>query len=297
MDMNWDDIRYFLTVSRTNSFAGAASRLLVTHSTVSRRITALESSLSTTLFLRTEKGCRLTPAGEALLPHAEKLEATMIELEESAHNKDSQLSGSVRIGAPDGLGNCFLATHITEFLKIHPQLEIELIAVPMYYSLAKREVDILITLTKPTAGNVISRKILDYNFGLFASKEYIKNHGEIKSEDDLIHHNKVDYIQDLVYDKNFNLLIEFAPGQNTRFRSSTIISQMFAISSGACVGVLPYFMARTNPELVQILPELSAERSFWLQVAPDSRHIARIRATIDYIISQMEANSELFLSM
>ena len=135
MNWDWDDLRFFLSVCRTNSFVAAAGRLHVTHSTVSRRITALENALNTQLFLRTEKGCRLTPAGEALLPYVEKLETTVMNLDESIHGKDSQLSGTIRIGAPDGLGNCFLAKHLGEFHKQHPHLEVELIAVPMYYSL------------------------------------------------------------------------------------------------------------------------------------------------------------------
>ncbi|NIP48546.1 MAG: LysR family transcriptional regulator, partial [Phycisphaerae bacterium] len=74
MNQDWDDLRFFLAVCRGSSFVAAATRLHVTHSTVSRRITSLENNLNTQLFLRTEKGCRLTPAGEALLPYAEQME-------------------------------------------------------------------------------------------------------------------------------------------------------------------------------------------------------------------------------
>ena len=297
MNRNWDDLRYFLAVCRTSSFVAAAARLNVTHSTVSRRITALEESLSTRLFLRTEKGCRLTPAGEALLPYAETLETTITGLEETLAGKDSQLSGTIRIGAPDGLGNCFLATHLGAFQKRHPHLEIELIAVPMYYSLTKREIDILITITKPTSGNIVARKITDYRLGLFAARSYLEQHPPIVRQDDLAGHEMVDYIEDLLYDENLKFLHEFAPGHRARFRSSTVIGQMNAVVAGAGIGVVPYFMAHSEPTLVPVLPELSIERWFWLQVNPDSRQLARVRATIDYIVSHIEANRELFLSL
>jgi len=297
INKNWDDMRFFLAVCRTYSFVAAATRLHVTHSTVSRRISALEASLETQLFLRTEQGCRLTPAGEALLPYAEQLETTVMNLEEQVSGKNSQLSGTIRIGAPDGLGNCFLATRLGEFQKWHPHLEIELIAVPMYYSLTKREIDILITITKPTSGNIIARKITDYRLGLFAAEKYLESHPKISRQEDLAGHETVDYIEDLLYDENLKFLAEFAPANKARFRSSTVVGQMNAVSAGAGIGVVPYFMAQTEPTLIPILPELYTERWFWLQVNPDSRQMARVRATIDFIVSQIEENKAMFLSL
>lgn len=297
MYQNWDDLRYFLAVSRTNSFAGAAARLHVTHSTVARRITAMEESLNTTLLIRTEKGCRLTPAGEELLPYAEELETTIMNLEEQVHGEDSQLSGTVKIGAPDGLGNCFLTRHLGEFQRQHPKLEIELMPVPMYYSLHKREVDILISITKPTSGNIVSRKISNYRLGLFASEEYLATHDKISSKSDLNGHTMVDYIEDLLYDDDLRFLNELSPGTKADFRISTVIGQMNAVLSGAGVGVIPYFMAYNEPDLVPVLPELSIERRFWLQVNPDSRQLARVRTTIDFIINSIESDKDIFLSL
>ena len=138
MNQNWNDIRFFLALSRRNSFVSAANQLKVTHSTVSRRISALEASLQTKLFLRSEKGCRLTAAGELLLPLAEELEKTALKFSEHISGKDNQLSGTIRIGTPDGLGNCFLASRLCNLQSKNPSLEIELVAVPMYYSLSKR---------------------------------------------------------------------------------------------------------------------------------------------------------------
>jgi DNA-binding transcriptional LysR family regulator len=155
--MNWVDIRYFLTLCQAHPFFSAAAALKVTHSTVARRISALETALQTQLFQRTEKGCQIPPAGEALLPHAENLESIVMNLEERVSGKDSQLSGCVRVGTPDGIGNSFLAPRLDRFQNRHPALEVELIPVPVYYSLSKREIDILITVKRLTAGNYVVR--------------------------------------------------------------------------------------------------------------------------------------------
>ena len=296
MSQNWDDMRYFLALCRTDSFVAAASELKVNHSTVSRRISALENALQTQLFQRTGKGCQLTPAGEKLLPYAEQLESTFISLEESTSGKNLQLAGSVRIGAPDGIGNCFLASRLSRFQGDHPALEFELIAVPMYYSLAKREIDISITVRKPIAGNVVTRKLTNYRFGLFASDEYLKGCNPPQKREDLREHRIVGYIDDLLFDQELHYLDEFTPGLQANFRSSTVVGQISAIVAGAGIGIVPYFLAHPEPSLVPILADYSIEREFWLHVNPDSRQLARVRTTIDFIVDQIEANRALFLS-
>lgn len=295
MDMNWDDMRFFLALCRTNSFVSAAHELKVTHSTVARRISALEASLQTQLFQRTEKGCQITPAGEALLPYAERLESTVVKLEENVSGKDKQLSGCIRLGTPDGIGNCYLAARLSRLQKHHPSLEVELIPVPMYYSLAKREIDILISVMRPKSGKSIARKLTRYKLGLFATREYLKNNREIIQKEDLRGHRFVGYIDDLLYDQDLRFMDEFYPGITPIFRTSTVLAQMNAVLAGSGIGVIPYFMAHADKHLVRVLPDQSIERVFWLQFNPDSKHIARVRATIDFLVDQISAEQDLFL--
>ena len=297
MQLNWDDMRFFLSVCRIRSFVGAAAELKVTHSTVARRISALEASLQTQLFQRTEKGCQVTPAGEALLPYAERLESTVIHLEEHVSGKDNQLSGCVRIGTPDGIGNCYLAARLSRFQDRHPALEVELIPVPMYYSLSKREIDILITVKRPAKGNFIARKLTGYKLGLFATGEYLSTHPDIKNREDLRGHRFIGYIDDLLFDQDLNFLDEFHPGMNSRFRTSTVIAQMNAVLAGSGIGVIPYFMAHGKDHLVPVLPGLNIERGYWLQVNPDSQQIARVRTTIDFVVRRIQSDSTLFHSL
>ena len=297
MNQNWDDMRYFLALCRTRSFVAAANELRVTHSTVARRISALEKSLQTRLFERSEKGCRLTQAGEALLPYAERLESTVIGLEEAVAGKDRQLSGSIRIGTPDGLGSYFLAPHLSRFQDEHPALVVELVAVPMYYSLAKREIDISITVMKPTSGNVVARKLLEYRLGMFASRAYLDGRPPVHTMEDLKGHRVIGYIDDLLFDQELNYMEDFFPGLTASFRSSTMVAQMNALLGNAGIGVVPYFMAHTDDSLVPVLPDHNITRSFWLQVNPDSRQLARVRTTIDFIVAEIEASRALFLDL
>jgi len=167
----------------------------------------------------------------------------------------------------------------------------------MYYSLAKREIDILITVRKPTEGNVVVRKLSNYRFGLFATRTYLDQSPQITCKDDLRGHRMVSYIDELLYDQDLNFINEFYPGGRAQFRSSTLIGQKYAILADNGIGVIPYFMAHGEPTLVPVLPNLFAERVFWLQVNPDSRQLARVRATIDFIVNEMEANRPLFMEI
>lgn len=297
LNQNWDDIRYFLALSRAQSFVAAANLLQVTHSTVSRRISALETILKTQLILRTEKGCKLTAAGEKLLPYAEALETTMLGLTEQLSDRNKKLSGTVRIGTPDGLGNCFLANYLSQFQKEHPDLDIELIAVPMYYSLSRREGDILVTVRRPTSGHIVARKITDYRLGLFASREYLSTHPEITRKEDLTRHRLVGYIEELLYDETLKLLDEYGPNLKAHFKSSTVYGQMNAVAAGAGIGIIPYFIAQADQSLIPILPQLYCQRAFWLQVNQDARQLARVRSTIDFIIDSMQASGTIFQSL
>jgi DNA-binding transcriptional LysR family regulator len=297
MALNWDDIRYFLALCRKNSFVSAANELRVTHSTVARRITTLEDSLQTLLFHRNEKGCTVTPAGEKLILFAEQLESTVINLKESVSGYNNQLSGSIRIGAPDGIGNCYLAACLGRLQALHSSLNIELIAVPMYYSLSKREIDILITVKKPTVGNVITRKLTDYRLGMFASKEYLAKSGPVTNKTDLKKHKIIGYIDDLLFDRDLQFMEEITPGLTPQFRSTTVVAQMNAVAAGTGIGVIPYFMAHLEERLLPVLPRQVLERGYWLQVNPESRQLARVRATIDFLVEQIEIEKNLFLTL
>ncbi len=297
MALNWDDMRYFLALCRKNSFVSAANELRVTHSTVARRITALENSLQTLLFHRNEKGCRVTPSGEKLIVFAEQIESTIISIEESVSGYNNQLSGSIRIGAPDGIGNCYLAACLGRLQALHPSLDIELVAVPMYYSLSKREIDILITVKKPTVGNVIVRKLTNYMLGMFASEKYLATTAPITNKKDLKKHQIIGYVDDLLFDTDLQFMEEIIPGLTPRFRSTTVVAQMNAVAAGSGIGVIPYFMAHQEERIIPVLPEQIIERGYWLQVNPESRQLARVRATIDFLVEQIELERNLFLTL
>lgn len=134
----------------------AAARLHVDHTTVSRRITALEKQLDVRLFDKSPNGCQLTDAGLRLLPLAEQIETRSNRLYQEIACKDARLGGTVRVATPEALGSQVIARHVSGFRREHPDIEIELVAETRRMSLSKREADIAITLSRPDSGRLIA---------------------------------------------------------------------------------------------------------------------------------------------
>lgn len=175
--MNWDDVRMFLAVARSGQILGAARRLQLNHATVARRLDQLEAALGARLLERSPNGCALTDAGVAFLDRAERMESEMDLARQAVASDRMDLSGTVRVGAPDGFGTDFLAPRLGSLLARHPRLRVQLVPVPRAFSLSRREADIAITVDRPDQGRLVAQKLIDYSLGLFASSAYIEAFG------------------------------------------------------------------------------------------------------------------------
>ena len=130
MSIDWDLARVFLAVARSGQLLGAARKLGVDHATVSRRVNTLEAQMGVKLIERRTNGCTLTPAGEAFLASAERIETEMLRAQASLSGFDVALEGEVRVGAPDGFGTYILARHLGALMDRHPGLTIQLVPLP-----------------------------------------------------------------------------------------------------------------------------------------------------------------------
>ena len=178
--MDWDNLHYFLELSRTGKLTAAARRLGVNYTTVARRVQALEKSLDAPLFMRAAAGYSLTEAGRTLLPQAEAMESAFSAIEQARAGQKDSLSGQVRIGATEGYGSVMLAPQLAEFTQRYPNLGVDLLAVPRMVQLSRREADIVITLERPERGPFISTKLTDYVLKLYASVGYLEQHSPIR---------------------------------------------------------------------------------------------------------------------
>jgi DNA-binding transcriptional LysR family regulator len=293
---DWNDLRFFLTIARTGKLTSAARQLDVDHTTVSRRIAALEENLKATLFERSPQGYKLTQAGERLMSHAEVIETAAHQAASDIGEADLDLTGSIRIGAPDGFGSIFLAPRLWTLCRQHPGLIVDLVAMPRLFSLSKREADMAIVLARPSAGRLKARKLTDYMLGLFASPEYLARRPPIERPADLKRHRLIGYIEDLIFTPERDYLPLSEKDLKANFASTNLIAQLNATRAGAGVCVLPYFVSAGIPDLVPVLPsEIRIVRTFWLITHADLAPMLRIRVTSDFIAEEVQKARSLFL--
>lgn len=294
-DFDWNDLRAFLAVARTGRLTTAAGKVGMDHSTVGRRIAALEAGLGARLFDRSPQGYALTAHGERLMPTAEKMESLSIQAADDLGEADQSLIGAVRIGAPEGFGSYVLAPLMAKLADRHPQLQIQLVAISGVLSLSKREADIAVTLSAPREGRMVARKLTDYGLSLYAAPSYLDARPPIRTRADMADHRFIGYIGDLLYAPELDYMEAPDVDIHVTLQSSNLIAQLQAAIAGAGLCVLPDFIAARETGLVRVLPDdVHLVRSLWLVTHADLKSLARIRVVNDMIVQAVKADRAMF---
>ena len=295
-DFDWENLKALLAVVRAGRLTVAAKRLHVDHSTLSRRISALEESLGTKLFDRRAGGYALTEEGKALVEEAETVESAAMRIQSRLDNATPRLAGCVRIGTPEGFGTYFLAGQLARFTSQHPDLDLEFVASPSLFSLSKREADLAISMSRPTQGALHARKLADYELGLYASRSYLARNGPVEDRAQIARHPWIGYISDLMWTPELEYFQQISREIHPRIRISNTVTQMKAVCGAVGLGVLPCFMAAHEPELARLLPEeIRIFRSYWLVTHSGARELARIKAATDFVQKCVQENRDVFL--
>jgi DNA-binding transcriptional LysR family regulator len=176
----------------------------------------------------------------------------------------------------------------------NPDLNVELLTLPRFASLATREADIIVTLDPPQHGRYIASRLTDFTCGLFASRAYLRRHGAIRRPSQIAGHTFVGYLDDFLPSPQLRYRDELAP-HRLRIASSGMLAQLAAVRAGPGLGVLAHFLA-TGPELRAVLPsEAVWKRTFWLATHADWYKLRRVRTVWDYMRTIVEAETDLFL--
>ena len=272
---DWDDLRVFLAVARAESLSGAGRALKIDAATVGRRVARLEEAMGAPLFVKSPQGYALSEAGARLLPHAEAAEQALVGARE-ALSGTAQLTGQLRIGAPDGCANYLLPQVCAALCDAHPGLEVQILALPRVVNLSKREADLAISVSPPTAGRLLVSKITDYRLHLAAHPDYLAQHPEIKSKSDLSAHRMIGYIPDMIFDKELDYLAQTGVAR-VELASNSVAVQMQLLRAGAGVGIVHDFALPFTPPVQRLLTrEISLTRTFWLIRHADDRRSERL---------------------
>ncbi|MCA0044552.1 LysR family transcriptional regulator [Celeribacter litoreus] len=298
MSTNWDDLRVFLAVARTESLSGAGKQLRIDPATVGRRISRLEEALGVTLFAKSPQGYELTRDGGRLLEHAERAEQSVFLGTEALSNEGDSLSGVIRVGAPDGAANYVLPRVIARIVELHPALNVQIIAHPRLFNLSKREVDVVVSVSLPTSGRVLVQKITDYHLSLAAMDWYLKKHAPITDISSLAPHKIIGYVPDLIFDKELDYLEEIGVNR-VDFSSNSVSVQLNMIRAGLGLGIVHDFCLPYVSQMQRVMPEtIRLHRSFYLVRHEDDRKVERLgrfcdlfAKTMREVVGQLEADA------
>jgi DNA-binding transcriptional LysR family regulator len=282
---NWNDLTFFLELARHGRLMPAARRLKVDHTTVSRRISELERDLAIKIFDRKPDGFVLTDDGHRLLQAAERIEGIALTISETFRSGPTESSGRVRLTTMEGIAAYFLAEKLAGFNSLHPAIVVELVTERHLINLTKREADLCVSFVPLTGPRLVVKKAGVFRLGLFASEEYLESRGAPKSREDLKSHDFVDYVDDLVAIQPVQWLHDVLVPENVVFRSTSMASQQNAIAAGRGIGLLPFFSAKKEPRLVQVMADaVAVTRSLYISVHEDLEYLGRIRALVHFLL-------------
>ncbi len=262
--MNWDDLRVFLAVARAEGLSGAAKTLRLDPATAGRRIARLERSIGAVLFAKSPQGYALTEAGQRLLPQAETAEAALRQGVSAGQAAGAGLSGTFRIGAPDGCANYLLPQVCAAIGQAHPDLDIQILALPRIVNLSRREADLAVAVSPPKTDRLRGEKLADYRLSLAATREYLDRNGTPRSIGDLKRARMIGYIPDMIFDAELDYLGGLGIAR-VPMASNAVSVQLNYARAGAGLAIVHDFAMPAAPELVRVLPDkVALTRTFWL---------------------------------
>jgi len=263
-DPQWDDMKVFLAVAREASLSGAGRILKMDPATVGRRVARFESALDSQLFVKSPQGYALSAAGDRLLVHAEEAEQAMRAAKETLSGPSETLAGQIRIGAPDGSANYLLPQVCAQISLDNPDLDIQIVSLPRIINLGRREADMAITVSSPTATHLRVEKICDYRLHLVASRHFLREFPPFKTVEDLKGHRVVGYIPDMIFDRELDYLTDIGL-ERVALASNSVSVQLRMVMQGTGVCVAHDFTLPFHRPLRKILTdEISLTRSFYL---------------------------------
>ena len=191
--MDWNKLKIFHTVAETGNFTKATYVLNLTQSAISRQIQSLEQELKTQLFERHARGLTLRENGEYLFKTAHEIISKLKDVESTLIDKKNRLSGKLTVTTVVSFGTTWLTPRIQEFMKLNPQIEIELIFDDKEMDLSTRQADIGIWMRRPKKLNYVQKKLIDINYHIYGSTKYLEQSGHPKSLHELNTHHFISY--------------------------------------------------------------------------------------------------------
>ena len=288
--MDWDKLRIFHAVADAGSFTHAGHELNLSQSAVSRQISALEEDLKVPLFHRHARGLILTEQGEVLYRTAHDVFTKLAAAKTRLMDSKEKPSGELRITTTVGLGSVWLTPRIKEFMELYPEIQVQLLLEDEELDLSMREADVAIRLRRPTQPDLIQRKLFTVHHHVYASVDYVRQHGIPKSGADLDKH-KILIFQGVSYLTYLTLLLSAGrPDGDMRIpalRVNSAYGLRRAVQAGAGIAILSDYLVAPDMNLVQIELDIETPEFDTYFVYPEElKDTKRVTVFRDFLVSK-----------
>jgi DNA-binding transcriptional LysR family regulator len=281
--VDWDNLQVFLTVARTGRLSSAARRLAVEHTTVARRLAALEAELGVPLFYRTTTGYLLTPHGKNVVANAEAMERAAIAVASRAREGSGAILGSVRVALAPEFASHWLVPRLPGFRAAHPRIDLQILVGTRQRDLSRGEAELAIQPPRPRQKGLVAVRIAHVTVGLYASKVLV---GTRRLR--VIDAKSLGDYPLLAYTSPFHVLQEakwfqsILASARIALETNSTHALLAAARAGLGVAVLPRFAARVHDDLVAVSDNV-AEHDVLLITHPEFRRDPKVRATADFL--------------
>lgn len=282
---DWSLVRSFLAVLDHGSLLGAAKAWRTSQPTLGRHIAELESQLGVVLFERTGRGLvptatalKLADAARGMADGADRLARTLT-------GAQAKNTGTVRITASTPVAVQILPPILSRMRQALPDIQVELVASNTVSNLLRREADIAVRMVRPEQGTLVAKRIGDVAVGAFAHRAYLARHSPIRQPLDLVGHELIGSDTDIAILEGFKAMGFAASKDLFAFRTDDFIVQWQAVRAGLGIGFVASYMARTDADVVQVLPDVLRipPLPMWLAVHREIRTSKLIRSVYDFL--------------
>ena len=291
--MNWDKLKIFHAVAESGNFTKATYILNLSQSAISRQIQSLEQELKTQLFERHARGLSLTENGEYLFKTAHEVISKLKDVESTLIDKKNKPSGKLTVTTVVSFGTTWLTPRIQEFMKLNPEIEIELIFDDKELDLSTRQADIGIWMRRPKQLNYIQKKLIDINYHIYGSPKYLEQHGHLKNLSDLNKHKFISYGRGApspVFNPDWALKLGVKNSKKRKpiMKVNSVYGLLLAVQSGVGLAALPDYMTVSVPNIVRVLPQIEGPKTEAHFVYPQSlKNVARVVAFRNFLYSKI----------
>ena len=291
--MDWDKLKIFHAVAEAGSFTSATVNLNLSQSAISRQIQSLEQDLKVQLFERHARGLTLTENGEYVFKTAHEVISKLKEVETSLGDQKNKPSGKLIITTVRSFGTHWLTPRIEEFMRLNPEVEIELIFEDKELDLSTRQADIGIFMRRPKQLNYIQKKLIDINYHIYGSPKYLEKYGYPKTINDLNKHNFISFGRGApspVYDPDWALKLGVRDNKKRKpvMRVNSVYGLLLAVQSGVGLAAIPDYLTVKQPNIVKVLPNVEGPITEAHFVYPQSlKNVARVQAFRNFLYSKI----------